>query len=87
MTVDELIAALNKFKATVPNGGRVPVCLEQDQELAEEGSPMRHFVVELGWRDKDGWIWPEQKFCPGRYEKVCYLNTDVKAEEEEEEDY
>ena len=30
MTVDELIAALNKFKATVPNGGRVPVCLEQD---------------------------------------------------------
>lgn len=84
MTVDELIAALNKFKADVPNGGRVPVYLEQDQELAEEGSPMRNFVVELGWRDKDGWIWLDQKFCPGRYEKVCYLNIDIKAEEEEE---
>ena len=36
MTVDELIVALNKFKSTVPNGGRVPVCLEQDQELAED---------------------------------------------------
>ena len=42
MTVDELIAALNKFKATVPNGGRVPVCLEQDQELAEEGKTGRN---------------------------------------------
>ena len=85
MTVDELIVALNKFKATVPNGGRVPVCLEQDQALAEEGKPMWHFTVELAWRDKDGWIWLDQKFCPGRYEKVCYLNIDLK--EEEEEDY
>lgn len=84
MTVDELIVALNKFKSTVPNGGRVPVCLEQDQELAEEGNPMWHFTVELAWRDKDGWIWLDQKFCPGYYEKVCYLNIDLKDEEEED---
>ena len=87
MTVDELIAALNKFKAAVPHGGRVPVCLEQDQNLAEEGIPMWPFTVELAWLDKDGFVWSEHKFCPGRYEKVCYLNTDIKAEEEEEEDY
>lgn len=85
MTVDELIAALNKFKATVPNGGRVPVCLEQDQELAEEGLPLWPFTVELAWLDKDGFVWPEQKFCPGHYEKVCHLH--IEPEEEEEEDY
>ena len=86
MTVDELIAALNKFKSTVPHGGRVPVCLEQDQELAEEGLPMWPFTVELAWLDKDGFVWSEQKFCSGSYEKVCYLSF-VRTDEEEEEDY
>ena len=45
---------------------------------------MWHFTVELAWRDKDGWIWLDQKFCPGYYEKVCYLNIDLKDEEEED---